>query len=203
MEGFFKIKTPDMLTNYVQYHDKLLSGSTASNIQHLSPQETYLLMKIYSHPSLPKLSPSMDEWPSNESPYMKNYITRWNSSYNIRYPSRKFSALFIDTNGRSSCITRYIRPLEPPHLNPEGYDVTPEQCARYISMIPFTESNKFYENVCLTTNVSIEQTTQVLSHNLYHKMCILLLTPTCVYITTFVTQANTLSEIGGFIGTSK
>lgn len=154
MEGFLKIKIPNLLTDYTQSNEKLLSGSTASNIQHVPAQETYLLLKIYSSPILPKLSPSMEEWPCNETPYMKNHILRWNCMYNASNPSKKFSALVIDTNGRSCCITRYIRPLEPPQLNPEGFDVTPEQCARYVSMIPFTECNKFYENVCLTTDVS-------------------------------------------------
>lgn len=154
MEGFFKIKIPHLLPNYVQYHEKLLSASTASNIQHIPAQETYLLFKIHSTPPLPKLSPSMLEWPSNETPYIQNHILQWNASYNSSYPSKKFSALVINTNGKSSCVTRYIRPLEPPQLNPEGFDVTPEQCARYVSMIPFTECNKFYENVCLTTDVS-------------------------------------------------
>lgn len=75
-------------------------------------------------------------------------------SYNEAFSSRKFSALVIDTKGRTSCITRFVRPLEPPQLNSEGFDISPEQCARYVSMIPFTEYNKFYENVCLTTEVT-------------------------------------------------
>lgn len=155
MEGFFKIKTPHLLTNYIQHHEKLLSGSTASNIhQQMTNQDSYLLMKIFSTPAVPKLSPSMEEWPSSEPHYMRNHILRWNVAYNAGNPSRKFSALVIDTSGKSCCLTRYIRPLEPPQLNPEGFDVTAEQCARYVSMIPFTDYNKFYENVCLTSDVS-------------------------------------------------
>lgn len=154
MEGFFKIKTPYFLQ---QYYEKQISESTASNIQQASNNDTYLLMKIFCTPYLPKLNPSMDEWPCSEPLYMKNYILQWNNSYNSSYSSRKFSALVIDTSGKSCCVTRYIRPLEPPQLNPEGFDVTAEQCARYVSMIPFTECNKFYENVCLTSDVSIKK----------------------------------------------
>lgn len=156
MEGFFKIKTPHFSTDYIQYQEKLLSGSTSSNMQQITAQGSYLFLKIFSTPSLPKLSPSMEEWPCSESPYIKNYILRWNSAYNTNNPSKKFSALVIDSNGRSCCIIRYITPLEPPQLNPEGFDVTGEQCARYVSMIPFTECNKFYENVCLTGTVSYD-----------------------------------------------
>lgn len=155
MDGFFCAKVPHLITDYQRYHEKVLSGSAASiSLQQTSAQETYILMKIFSTPALPKLNPSMEEWPCNEPPYLKGHILRWNSWYNASYPSKKFSALVLDLNGRSSCITRYIRPLEPPQLNPEGFDVTPEQCARYVTMIPFTECNKFYENVCLTTDVS-------------------------------------------------
>lgn len=154
MEGFFRITLPHLPTDYVQYHEKLLTGSTSSNIQQIPAQDSYLLLKLFSAPSLPKLSPSMEEWPSNEPPYMKNHILRWNSDYNANNPARKFSVLVIDTNEKSCCITRYIRPLEPPQLNPEGFDVTAEQCARYVATIPFTEWNKFYDNVCLTSDVS-------------------------------------------------
>lgn len=154
MEGFFKMKTPYLLPDCLQNHEKVITGSTTSNLQQLTTSHRYLLMKIFCTPSLPKLSPSMEEWPCNEPFYIKNHILHWNDSYNTNYPSRKFSALVIDMNAKSNCITRYIRPLEPPQLNTEGFDVTAEQCARYVSMIPFTEYNKFYENVCMTSNVS-------------------------------------------------
>lgn len=59
----------------------------------------------------------------------------------------------MDINGKTTCVTRYIRPLEPPQLNLDRFDVSAEQCARYVSMIPFTDSNKFYQNVWLSTEV--------------------------------------------------
>lgn len=75
--------------------------------------------------------------------------------YNNSYARRAFFALAIDINGKTTCVTRFIRPIEPPKINSDGFDVTPDQCARYISMIPFTESNVFYRNVWLTTEVTL------------------------------------------------
>lgn len=85
---------------------------------------------------------------------MKDHILNWNEAFNKSFPSLRFHAMVIDTHGKTSCITRYIRPLEPPQLHTDGFDVTAEQCVRYVSLIPFTDSNKFYQNVALTTDVS-------------------------------------------------
>lgn len=84
---------------------------------------------------------------------MKDHILEWNESFNNSFPARRFSSLVIDTNGRTSCITRYIRPLEPPQLHSDGIDMLPDHCAQFVSMIPLTTCNKFYESVCLTTDV--------------------------------------------------
>lgn len=92
--------------------------------------------------------------PCGDIPYIKEHIMQWNQRYNDSFPNRKFSALAIDTNAKTTCITRYLKPLEPPQINLEEFDVTAEQCLRYVSLIPFTECNYFYHNIWLTTNVS-------------------------------------------------
>lgn len=71
----------------------------------------------------------------------------------MNFPSRKFSALVLDVKGKTICATRFIKPLEPPQVNRDGFDVTPHQCARFVSSIPFTETNSFYDNIWLTTEV--------------------------------------------------
>lgn len=93
--------------------------------------------------------------PSNDIAYIKDRIIKWNDVFNATFPSKKFNALAVDTNGKTNCITRFIRHLEPPQLNNDEFDVTPEQCLRYVSLIPFTHCNHFYQNVWLTSDVSL------------------------------------------------
>lgn len=91
--------------------------------------------------------------PYNDLPYIKEHITKWNELFNNNYPHRQFSALAIDTNGKTCCIVRYIKPIEPPQISSEEFTITADQCARYVSLIPFTECNHFYQNIWLKTNV--------------------------------------------------
>lgn len=95
-----------------------------------------------------------EKLPSADIPYIEDHVIKWSNSYNCVFPHRKFSALAIDTNCRTVCVLRYLKPLEPPQLNLEEFDVTPEQCMRYLSLIPFTSYNHFYSNIWLTTDVS-------------------------------------------------
>lgn len=94
-----------------------------------------------------------EELLSSEPPYLRHHILNWNRNFNANYPSRRFSALVLDANGKTVCATRFITPLEPPQINRDGFDATPHQCARFVSAIPFTETNNFYDNVWLTTEV--------------------------------------------------
>ncbi|XP_031347208.1 coiled-coil and C2 domain-containing protein 2A isoform X1 [Photinus pyralis] len=138
MEGFFKVRKPTHLLGYEE--NRSVRGA-----------QTYLSLRIHLEPNVPKLTQSMDELESTELPYLNQYIWEWNEKFNLDYPHRKFSALAIDVNGKTSCVTRYIRALEPPQLNTNRFNVTAEQCAQYVALIPFTDSNKFYQNVWLTT----------------------------------------------------
>ncbi|KAK5642284.1 hypothetical protein RI129_008451 [Pyrocoelia pectoralis] len=134
MEGLFKVRKPACLLGYEQ-----------------NLENTYLSLKINLEPNVPKLTQYMDELESTELPYLKQYILEWNEKFNNNYPHRKFSVLAVDINGKTSCVTRYIRALEPPQLNVDRFNVTAEQCAQYVALIPFTDSNKFYQNVWLST----------------------------------------------------
>ncbi|KAK9876719.1 hypothetical protein WA026_014958 [Henosepilachna vigintioctopunctata] len=136
MEGYFKVMLPNITFGYV--HDEM--------------KQTYLNLQFRVQPSFPKLSPSIDELSSNDLPYICDYIIKWNEDYNHSFPSRKFSALAINSSGKTACLVRYIKALEPPQLNNEGFDVEPEQCAKFVSLIPFTNCNHFYQNVWLSTD---------------------------------------------------
>ncbi|XP_018325294.1 coiled-coil and C2 domain-containing protein 2A [Agrilus planipennis] len=99
---------------------------------------------------MPRLHADMEKLQSNETPYLRNYILKWNERYNENFPRRKFSALAIDVYGRTSCVTRYITPIELPQLNPDNFQVTTQQLAKYISKFSFTDYNKYYQNIWLT-----------------------------------------------------
>lgn len=58
MEGFFKVKLPQTMTRY-DIQEKQLRGSSASSMQQMPIPETYLLLKIFTIPTLPKLTPCM------------------------------------------------------------------------------------------------------------------------------------------------
>lgn len=92
---------------------------------------------------------------SSEPPYLQDYLNKWNNDFNESCTQNNFSVLAVDSTGRTVCLTRFIRQLEPPQINSNDFDVTPEQCARFVSLIPFTECNKIYENMWLTTKVNL------------------------------------------------
>ncbi|KAI4470398.1 centrosomal protein-related [Holotrichia oblita] len=131
MEGSFLLKSPVFLN----YEQNLI----------------YLNLKLRIVPNFPKLTINMKGLPCSEPPYLQSYLNHWNDDYNENYPHNNFSVFAIDSSGKTVCLTRYIRPLEPPQMNSNDFDITQEQCARYVSLIPFTDCNKLYDHIWLTT----------------------------------------------------
>ncbi|XP_023311108.1 coiled-coil and C2 domain-containing protein 2A [Anoplophora glabripennis] len=152
MSGLFKVKLAQLLLGYETEAEKHISKSPKINNLHSHYHHTYIQMELSTTPNVPKLIINMESMPCNDLPYIQQHVVKWNLSYNDGFPARKFSALAVDTNAKTTCITRYLKPLEPPQINLEEFDVTAEQCLRYVSLIPFTECSYFYHNVWLTTN---------------------------------------------------
>ncbi|CAG9860595.1 unnamed protein product [Phyllotreta striolata] len=146
MSGLFQIKVPYLLTDYETLIEKHKSPNTPQSVY------TYLEMEIFVEPSVPKLSPNMEEFPCGDVPYIHEYVLKWNKNFNSSYPHRKFNALVLDSNGKTTCATRFLKPSEPPQINNEEFDVSIEQCCRYVSLIPFTSCNHFYNNIWLSTD---------------------------------------------------
>ncbi|CAG9813725.1 unnamed protein product, partial [Phaedon cochleariae] len=151
MNGFFQIKLPHILLGYKMEGDKQKSN-TAQKMSNGPSYHSYLEMEIYVEPKVPKLSPNMEELPCGDIPYIHDHVLRWNNKYNQSYPDRKFNALTLDAHGKTTCVTRFIKPLEPPQINQEEFDVSIEQCLRYVSLIPYTDCNQFYNCVWLSTD---------------------------------------------------
>ncbi|XP_030766404.1 coiled-coil and C2 domain-containing protein 2A isoform X2 [Sitophilus oryzae] len=148
MQGWFEIKRPNLIYGY-----EFVEEQTQRSPRHISGLSgTYLQLNLSISPSVPLLEPNMDELPCNEVPFIKNHILRWNNAFNNNFPLNKFNALSIGINKRTHCITRYIKPLEPPQTDMEIFEITTEQCLNYVSLIPCMEVNKFYQNVWQTTD---------------------------------------------------
>lgn len=61
----------------------------------------------------------------------------WVDSISARYPRRKFRTHVLDLSGRLVCLTRYLRPLEPPQeLICEDPVATVRRVAWFVSLIP-------------------------------------------------------------------
>ncbi|KAG5899846.1 hypothetical protein JTB14_012317 [Gonioctena quinquepunctata] len=151
MNGYFRVKLPHILVGYETEEEKQKTKSPKVNSLQ-SCHHTYLQMEISVQPQIPKLNPNMEELPCGEVPYIREHILKWSASFNGAYPDKRFRALALDSNGRTACVTRFIRALEPPQINAEGFDVSAEQCLRYVSLIPFTDCNNFYDCVWLSTD---------------------------------------------------
>nr|XP_022912420.1 coiled-coil and C2 domain-containing protein 2A [Onthophagus taurus] len=130
LSGFFKVNSP-LLLNY-EHH-----------IIHIQ-------LNIWMEPNFPKFILDLETISTSEPAYLHKHIFNWNKIYNASYPHRQFSSMVIDYYGKTICLTRFIKPLEPPQTNVLGhFETTPEQCARFVQLIPFIECNKLYNNVCL------------------------------------------------------
>ncbi|CAH1125789.1 unnamed protein product [Ceutorhynchus assimilis] len=152
LSGWFLIKKPPMLFGYQTFEEKQISSTKSPKQHKTSSDETYIHMDLCVSPSMPTLEPNMIDLQTNDVAYIKDHVLKWMDVFNSNFPSRKISAVAIDTNGRMNCITRFLRPLEPPQLNNEEFDMTAEQCLRYVSLIPFTEGNHFYQHIWLTSH---------------------------------------------------
>ncbi|VEN53011.1 unnamed protein product [Callosobruchus maculatus] len=149
MQGLFKVRLPHILLGYKTEEEKFKTKSPkTTNIQ---SHQAYLQLEISISPDIPKLSPNMEDLPCGDLPYIKEHIMKWTNNYNYSFPSRSFSALVIDMQCKTLCATRYIQVVEPPQINQEEFDLTPEQCLRFVSLVPFTEYNHFYSNIWLST----------------------------------------------------
>nr|CAI5845471.1 unnamed protein product [Callosobruchus analis] len=129
LEGLFKVRLPYILLGYKTEEEKFKTKSPkTTNIQ---SHQAYLQLEISISPDIPKLSPNMDDLPCGDLPYIKEHIMKWTNNYNYSFPSRSFSALVIDMQCKTLCATRYIQVVEPPQINQEEFDLTPEQCLRF------------------------------------------------------------------------
>ncbi|XP_072382950.1 coiled-coil and C2 domain-containing protein 2A isoform X2 [Diabrotica undecimpunctata] len=151
MSGYFQIKVPYLLFDY-EDEAETTSQNKSPKLIGSSINRSYLYLDIFLEPNVPKLAPNMEELKSGEVPYIQEHVLKWNKIFNNSYTHRKFNALVLDANGKTTCITRYIKALEPPQINNREFDVTVEQCLRYISLIPFTEKNHFYSNIWLAAD---------------------------------------------------
>ncbi|XP_066143566.1 coiled-coil and C2 domain-containing protein 2A [Euwallacea fornicatus] len=151
LSGWFQLTRPALIFGYNGFEDPTV--------------KTFLQLELSISPSVPVMEPNMADLPSNDSPYLSGYILRWNQVFNTNFPSKRFQVFVLDTQGRTTCITRFLRPLEPPQVTTDDFDFTAEHCLRYISLVPFTESGSLYQSILLTSEQFLRfMTGSVLDH---------------------------------------
>ncbi|XP_017782546.1 PREDICTED: coiled-coil and C2 domain-containing protein 2A [Nicrophorus vespilloides] len=171
MEGSFLVKLPEVIIGYKKAQEGIKNVKKTNDLQSC---DTYINMKISTDHNVPKLYPDMKSFSTNEPSYIRQHVLDWNTKYNETHLDRKFSALVFDSNGKATCITRFIKPLEPPQIIEDDFDITLDQCARYISLIPVTNANKFYQHMWLTTEQLLKLGIGSLIDHAVALMCFLL-----------------------------
>lgn len=88
----------------------------------------------------------------NEAKSLVNFIQEWEVDYREKFPSRIFPILVKDSTCKTSCITRLLKPLNSPDFQ---HDYVENGCSRFVSMIPFVDSDPDLNGIWLTADVSV------------------------------------------------
>lgn len=148
IEGTFKLNSPSVLLGYESNTTQFYTDTISHR------QDTYLTVFLTMQPTIERirrLHPSLD---CNEMDYLEEHIRNWEMQYNFLFPHRHFNSLVVNMNGELSCVTRYFKPLNPPHM--DDIEITEQHCARFVSMIPFRENSMSYKvpTIWLTAEVN-------------------------------------------------
>ncbi|KAH1006630.1 hypothetical protein HUJ05_007344 [Dendroctonus ponderosae] len=98
LSGWFKVRKAQVLFGYQAQEELVVSRSPKLSS---SIEATFIQLDVRVSPILPSLEPSMAELPSNDIPYIKEHVLRWNESFNAAFPSKKVCALAIDVWGNA------------------------------------------------------------------------------------------------------
>ncbi|XP_050733212.1 coiled-coil and C2 domain-containing protein 2A-like [Eriocheir sinensis] len=111
--------------------------NTTSTTTTGSLNTTHLSLYITLEPSLPPPEPLKAQFESGEPEEIVAAGREWVDSISARYPRRKFRTHVLDLSGRLVCLTRYLRPLQPPQeLVCEDPAATVRRVAWFVSLIP-------------------------------------------------------------------
>ncbi|CAD5113655.1 DgyrCDS2816 [Dimorphilus gyrociliatus] len=137
VDGTFKLSKPPILLGYANADPR--------------EKDTYITLFITLEPLLNRPDPFKDRLESNEEPKWTEASERWLQELESKYPKRSYKTLVIDINGKSTMITRFIKPLPPPpDVVPEGSSKMEAMrlIAKFVSMIPFVPDSVVFPGMC-------------------------------------------------------
>ncbi|XP_039285751.1 coiled-coil and C2 domain-containing protein 2A-like isoform X2 [Nilaparvata lugens] len=144
VEGTFKLYSPPVVLGYERgdSHSHAPRHVTSSATPaHPTPSHlrnnTFLTLFITVHPPLHLPEPFKERLECSEPPHLEQYMEEWEAQVKRDFPDRSVKSTVMDVNGKSVCVTRFFRPLEPPVLE-EGVVTSPEMAAWFVSKIPST-----------------------------------------------------------------
>nr|CAD7446121.1 unnamed protein product [Timema bartmani] len=131
IEGTFQLSSPPVLLGYEREQLRKMSDPT-----NLSPRDaTFITLFLTVLPTLNPPQPFEDHLASSEPSYLEKHLTTWEQDVTRLVPHRKMKTLVCDISGKTVCVTRFFRSLNPPVLV-DDQPTTPEMAARFVSMIP-------------------------------------------------------------------
>ncbi|KAL1129085.1 hypothetical protein AAG570_013616, partial [Ranatra chinensis] len=122
LEGTFELYSPPVLLGYERESKDFRNT-------------TFLTLFITVHPPLHPPEPFQEKLESSEDVLIEQHLDNWQAEVSREWPSRNVTTQVIDTAGKTVCVTRFFKPLQPPVIQP-GVETTAEMAARFVSMIP-------------------------------------------------------------------
>ncbi|CAG2058690.1 unnamed protein product, partial [Timema podura] len=110
IEGTFQLSSPPVLLGYER--EQLRKMSDPPN---LPPRDaTFITLFLTVLPTLNPPQPFEDHLSSSEPSYLEKHLTTWEQDVARLVPHRKMKTLVCDISGKTVCVTRFFRSLNPP-----------------------------------------------------------------------------------------
>ncbi|KAK7590099.1 hypothetical protein V9T40_001712 [Parthenolecanium corni] len=151
IEGTFQLYSPPFLFGYDRQPS--LASSDHSHLRN----STFLTLFIIVQPPLSPPDPIMEHLECSEPLHLEQHLELWSKEVSKYFPHRCVKTLVTDVGGKSVCVTRFFRSINPPTIY-EGETTSPEMIARYVSLIPVSTSGTLlfgHFNVWLTCDQTI------------------------------------------------
>lgn len=149
IDGTFRISTPAVLLGYT-YDMGQGGGEGLEAPIGQTEDNTYLSLFITIEPPLLQPEPMRERFDTNEDEKLMQFVERWQSELEAKFPKRHIKTSVIDVNGKNVFLTRYFKALKPPPEVTEKTteDLQSEFAARYVSLIPFVSDAVVFPGLC-------------------------------------------------------
>ncbi|BES93155.1 coiled-coil and Hypothetical protein containing [Nesidiocoris tenuis] len=130
IEGTFQLYSPPVLLGYNRESKDFRDS-------------TFLTLFVMVHPPLTPPSPLQEKMATIEDAATELYLDQWVAEVSRIHPNKQVPAMVLNSEGKTVCVTRFIRPIPPPELV-AGEKTTPEMVARFVSLIPVIPNYQFF-----------------------------------------------------------